>query len=606
MNYVCRRLWLLLIISVACGSVGTRCLADIHYLSDPATAVPVTIERSPVSLKGLLRAIQINGCSLTCSAAAGGTELEIFVHHRPLKEVMSALARLLDGNWLFNNHTHSYHFYIHKSSVQFASRWWSAFDAQRTIDRETAYRQCLYQMTHPANLRGSVTSTGGPGVSTDRLKIMLEEGELNLRAADSVEDLPLAKLQAIAEPHYGLSQYAYHLGLVNMGYFQNPPVVVMLWLQLPQQSRVYILKSLNLTGMNTTRLIASDPLVGFLRLPTGVEVQILRRNGPPITAATIQVAGSGLTPLNQTDLPEANRINAAHGVNISNNLDLLGKYAAYSVWPMSKHVTASQNSMVMAFSNTNAIPRRRSDMLQRIAEQGHQDIVADFDWQIAKPLTPFELKKPLASSISSALNKCSQETDSSWYKCKSGIVVDRDNRWYRDVKLNVANNYLAWAMQRQAAINKLTGRKQLIAKVAFETRIWRELTPWQFMNGFKWAELSPSPSKPAKLAFGTTFTQMRQSWPAIDFAATLSGNEQRALVNDGLKLSSLNAAQLQKLQQYYPQLLYLRVSDYGSYVVKVEEAQDAMLAGSYVSLMAPSTVVRLVLTVVPQSRQTPN
>ncbi len=511
---------------------------------------------------------------------------------------MSALSRLLDGNWLYNVHLHTYHFYIHKSNVQFSSQWWSVFNAQRAMERQTDYRQCLSQLTHVEDSRGSVTATGGPGVSPDRLKRLLEEAEMSSRAGEAVESLPLSELRSIAQPHYGLSQYAYHLGNENMGYFQNPPATVVLWLQLPQQSREFIIKSLTVSGVDTAGLFASDPLVGFVRLPMSILVQIIRQHGEPITAVTIPCPGPALTPLNQSELPEANRINSAHGVVIGYNLQTLAKYAEYTAWPVPKARVPPQNPMVTVIGNTSDIPPRRADVLQRIATQGHQDIIADYDWQIARPLTLTELNKPLAHSVSAALNSCSSETDSSWHRCKSGIIVDRDNRWYRDEKLNVSNDYLTGAMRSQVAITKLNGNERQIATLAFDTKIWRDLTPWQFMNGFKWAELPPQPGKPAELAFGTTYTQIRQSWPAIDFAVTLSATDQRALVTGGVRLSSLSATQLQILQKYYPRLLYLSTREYRSHVVKVEEAHDAVLQGTYMSLIPGSSITRFTLTVV--------
>lgn len=568
------------VVSVILCMAVVSCAADTRYLSDSHTLTHITETSSPISLDQLCAALSSSNCPLACVKSEAHLELQVYLHNRRLRDVMSALARLLNGNWLYNSKTHGYLFYIRRNQLAYAEKWWTLFMAQRASDRLRNNRGALAALSAPQHYTFTSSTVGGG-----------QSGSAQEEALDRAEDFVAANRQAflyrlpgpirrqLAVCHYGWSQYLCSDAYGTSMYFVSPGDVLVSTLHLSPWYLKYVKVALLPFGIPPASL-STRPLSlqlsnqngNFTALyvrPDGIKFNLV--NGMPI-------ANAMLTPVDQSYLPAFVKDMRKKSKSVPSVLAQLATYASTSVWPST---AVTSKALPEAASNQGGaaqLPPSRADKLTRIAIQGKQDIVADYTWQRAQPLTASQIATPLRGTVVHALNRCSIATDSSWHKCESGIIVDRNNRWYRDGQLSVPHGFLKDALSALKQVRASTGDAQVAAELSLDAKVWRTLTPWQLMNGFKWAELIPKGQYNAQLVFAPLYAQIRQSWPTIQFCTILSSEQIHDLANGGLQLSTLSSSQIQSLRTDLPALVYYAPQALGQ--LKLHIIQDDNLVMS--------------------------
>ncbi len=504
----------------------------------------------------------------------------MFVHNRPLRDVMSATARLLGGRWIDTSTPHGYYFYIRKSEVQVENRWWQLFLAQRRNDRSDNNRRAMSALAAPqvfTYTNNTVSGDTGGGAQGDAL--MKAEQFVSAHTQDFVYQLPTPIRRRLTVCHYGLDQYLCTDDFGISTYFVSPGDMVVSTGDLPRFYKRFIFASLLQFGVKTAP--GSGPMLVQLAnkggnisalyvRPDGIKYALLP--GFPITSAI-------LTPVDQSYLPAYIQTRRKLRKNVSNDLLQLSAYASSTTWPLPSTVVGTHPSAKQT-DGPVALPPSRADLLDRIALNGGQDIIADYTWQRAQPLSALQLRAPLEGTVDTALNRCSIQTDSSWYRCKSGIVIDRDNRWYRDNRLSVSHRHLEQLLKSLNSVLELHGSSAIAAELSLDANVWKRLSPWQLMNGFKWAQLVPPGAKSAALVFAPLLAQIRQSWPTVEFCACLSSQQIRQLANGGQRLSSLRADQLSVLRRLLPAVRYYAPDQFGNLKVSIVQDPNVIISSN--------------------------
>lgn len=589
---------------------SNACQADGNYLTDPHTSKPVTINACPTTVEQLLQSISPSGCPLTCKSDLKSQELHVVLHNRPLHDVMGALAHLLDGNWLYNSKTRGYLFYVRRRSVQYAKTWWDLLMSERSNDALENYRNTLHVLNHPVvDVSSSSFTTGenNADLTPEELEQIKIQAYMQKNQTKFMTDLPDTIKLKVAHCDYGFDLYSMANVDVSTSYYIGRGELVIPFSAFSGYDKRYLRIVLNNFKGKYQPPASEEPEFVFYHTQDSLSVEYLLTNGDRIPVCmNYSVPDSAFTLLNQKYLPRDIKIFQAHGTPFSDNMLALAKYARSTVWPSNPQRTPADTEPTNSDTVQpveDSIAPDRADLLQRIAQQGNADIVADYDWQRCRPLTESELTAPLEKPVIDELNICSQKTDSSWYKCHSGIIVDRDNRWYRDDKLNVPHSLLRKFYGQLQIIETLNGDKRREAELKLDSSVWSVLSGYQLVNGFQWAAMHPAVGERAVLVFRGIYAQIRQSWPAVDFCSSLSSNEISKLVHGGIALNDLSQSQLDMLQKDYPALVYFRGSRLSAMKVTVATRMGTVLTSqSGFGIVRPQGEAynQLQLDVVPQ------
>lgn len=229
-------------------------------------------------------------------------------------------------------------------------------------------------------------------------------------------------------------------------------------------------------GIRFPGMIDSGDLFGF---PTGI--------GPSAKALPLDHRGLAL---------EVRRM----GKTAPRNWRILADFQNSRVW---------NNDPPSAPVKNNTI-ERRADVLKWLGDKANLEFVADY---YSRPCQRLSLKKkvlPLTRPLDEELNNRVAEEDCSWKQRGDKIYLFRDNRWYRDDRLEVPNSLLRpWIAKHKLAASVAAppppNRKQggpdtadtaeneqavialLRRRLDWEGEVTQKLSHWQIGNGLKWA-----------------------------------------------------------------------------------------------------------------------
>ena len=167
------------------------------------------------------------------------------------------------------------------------------------------------------------------------------------------------------------------------------------------------------------------------------------------------------------------------------------------------------------------LPPRRPEVLNWLADKSGLEFVADYYSVAGEPLSEAAKKQRLTRPLKQELDFRAAQEDMSWKQRTDGLYLFRDNRWYRDDRLEVPNKTLqgllktlqaaetppqtALPSQPDPAAEPVVPNNPLATQLDLADSIVTQLTPWQIANGLPNYTIEPSrdPAKassaPAKL-----------------------------------------------------------------------------------------------------------
>ena len=182
-------------------------------------------------------------------------------------------------------------------------------------------------------------------------------------------------------------------------------------------------------------------------------------------------------------------------------------------------------------------------------------------------------------SLKAALDNLAVQQDVSWKTREGGIYLVRNNRWYRDDRLQVSSDSLAlWRAQLSAYIPPVhfgmlpTEPADMKARMDLEAKIVTELSPYQIAIGLRWyaVQSRTEEGRPQTLLpFGGFADRILAERYTALFYASLNEADRLALIAGHLSFSKLNDAQRRQAIFVKPSLgghppdhpIFLRLND---------------------------------------------
>lgn len=472
--------------------------------NDPRLQPRRTITAIGVPMGELLKRLEGEGIALTCSVTCRDQKIQLRFKDRPVHEIMTALAEMLPGAWQKRGEK-QYELVMDSDALDKRRRWWLLFERARSAGLQ-AYRDQALKAMRGGSLP-SLGSEGGEPVDLEAYEEVKQRSEffgalppdLQERIADNLNDKILFMPQRD--------------GAVGS---QDDEVGVDVRLsELPTRLQETIRNKAS--GMAQRPVNIGDPTIRFSNNGIALYANITGGDrGVPrgmISSLTVMAPPSAddmsvLAELDQRELP-------AKVAKLGDKAPLLwkqlAKYQEGRVWENEKP--------------TGSAPRRgdgrrrlRPQELAIIAEIFDSEFVSDYYSQIGAMMPPDEEKKfrehltTLRSRMTApkgsdeVLNSHVAEFDLSWKRVPTGIVLVRNNRWYRDDRLEVPAPYLRrvlpamhsammtwskgmkeWGKQKLPGNGGYAPATYYRERLDIEADIHANLTPWQIANGLQWA-----------------------------------------------------------------------------------------------------------------------
>ncbi len=242
------------------------------------------------------------------------------------------------------------------------------------------------------------------------------------------------------------------------------------------------------------------------------------------------------------------------------------------VIPKGPYFPSPRESVQSTLMQENASPLRRSDQLNWLERQTGMEYISDYYSLAEKPMDPAQQGTPLKTTLNLELNKMEATNDCSWRKISNGIVLVRDNRWYRDDRLEVPQSILnSWVNQLPKSTESYSTmestfkdlRSAMVIQLAVSQDAMKKLTPYQIEYGLKYFVREPqhgvfNTDSPRYVLrpFERTSDLLEQAQPFMQFFMSLTAEEQKLLEHHALKASMLNQEQATLAIQAIPQLYY--------------------------------------------------
>jgi len=472
---------------------------------------------------------------LTAAHNCEALKLQIRLNRRPLRTLMTALAGMLPGTWA---HTKDgYNLSLTDKAVIARAEWWRLFLGER--DKALALQRQAVLDTMQTKARRRRADDPEPAEPTDHV---VEEEEANQH--DFFHSLPQALKEQIAAnmeetAFYDVKGLSYGNGGEQFG--------TVGWLsQMPPQTQERFKAAMQ---TNVNRLAQAPPAlqgyarqaqrdlaafnpskVYFLFQNGGIAVYATPFNGPPSASVPLLLdvpVVMNILPLildqsRLADIVYGGRLTGPRWKLRADTLRQMGEAASddqkemiYEVYGMGeaappewKQLATYQRSRVWP----NLLPKlpredgrpqqfviSRAAQTDWLGEQGHMEYVCDYYSHGGYERPPEQKKLPVKRPLATEMDGMAAKRDVSWKRDADGIVLIRNNRWYRDDGLEVPQPLLRrWfaallrSRQRevaaQAAIPPVPQSAAGQAGVIKQTWDWAAevvgaLTPWQIHNG---------------------------------------------------------------------------------------------------------------------------
>lgn len=539
------------------ASFFDRPATDPQLTADARLAREVTVAEDGIPLRELLERIGAPGLTLTCGTSADDQKLQVYLRQRPVRAVMEELAQVLPGAW--RRSEKGYRLEKDTRAVEYRDRWWRLFEQERARELDAQRAAVLSAMRQKSDI---------PGPGEPNPENVSPEMYERMGASQLFWNLLPPSLQERVAGQMIDTAY-YRSGPVFYGAHMEGAVVAPFSALSPQaQSLATSAASLLLNGhsMRTPRAVSFSN-GGFV-----VRCHILADDGQrydlPSSLRVFVPEPMPALSLDQSSLPAMVK---GLGKAAPETWKELAAFQQVRIWP---------NDLPTDRPNP-AIPPRRAEVLDRLADVAGMEFVADYYSVAAKPLSPAEKRQRLSRPLKTELDNCAARYDLSWKRRKDGLYLFRDNRWYRDDRLEAPAPTLRRLSALLKASQEVGGAKAVTGSargpdVAAPTAppgdearrrldlmadAVRSLTLWQIANGLTYyvpEELSRTfdPTHPVDTwrPFALTVEDILGQYYTLGLYADLPPDQRSALCEGRLLLASLGQAQQQQASFLLPEL----------------------------------------------------
>jgi len=540
---------------------------DDLLANDPRLRRAVTLDEAGIQLDELLQRLGDDGLSLTCDRACAEQKLQIRLKGRPLRTLMEALAQLLPGSWQPLENAGGYRLEMEAKAVARRERWWKLVLGERERAR-AALRAAVLQALWDGPPRFSPEGT--PILPDDP-----QEEAQRLRPYAFFRSLPAPLQNRIAESL--LDHHSYGPGSVIGGDVDEGTVVVPLR-DLPLAAQEMVRE-----GVTSAYKAAN----GRPDLPWNKALLRFANYGIRVGAALFfpgeRAINDGRGIATRLDMsvpapPEAQVLDLDHRglVEVVNRLGT----AAPSAW---RELAAYRRSRVWkndpGSPGRDSTPPWRVQVLRRLGEQADIEFVADCYSVPCSLMTPAEMERPLTRPLKQELDDCAEQHDLSWKRRADNIYIFRNNRWYRDDRLEVPAPLLRrWTALFLASRQKegprllqpVTPLEKLRQQMDRDAEVVTQLSPWQIANGLRFFLMEEPSDPPGRKGpkrilgpFGFDVDRILRGYHTTRFYAGLPPAQREALLENRLPFGSLSPAQKEGAIYLLPDVK-IRLADWES------------------------------------------
>jgi hypothetical protein len=536
---------------------------------------PITLHVVGVTLDDLLHNLSTKDLILSADRSCGSQKLQIRLNGKPLSVLMQSLSQLLSGSWKANADRSGYVFAQTPETVARRARWWQLFLQEQEPAKKAQHEFILARMqARPVLHRIYYNSTS--------LENQARQEEVHdLAHQQFFRDLPPALQTRIAD-----QMPANFNAMVRVGSRWEADAVIVPLTELPKPDQDLILNECA-PFFGPGHAEPDTTLVQFNNFGDSVSVKLWAIQGKDVSPNTDDIFGFdvGLCP-DAYALP-------LHHDKLAEAVKKMGDKAP----PVWKELTAYQTSRVWPDDPPHALrpnisPFRgayRADVLDWLADHTGIEFVADYYAYGGTPLKAEEKRRPVIGGVKEKFDALARDQDVSWRRTGEGIYLVRNNRWYRDDRLEVPDTLLQGWLQQMEALkvdppdpqrgfaNYKENPVHFKACLDWAAGITSKLTDGQILTGLCWAAMErPAAANPApgSAVSGQSAKQMPKAretvYPfmvvselietepgTLRFYASLDVTQRAALIADRLPLSSLSPAQQQQVRSLAPIQTYL-------------------------------------------------
>ncbi len=400
------------------------------FLSDPRLIAPISIQAWGVPLKEFFANCSSKELKLNASANCAELKIQANLKSRPLKEMMSAVSELFQGEWVELPDKKGWYFTQSSRTVQKREKWWKLYEAERDNAILKAKRFMLEEHGNP--FKGSPANEEQS--SYDAVAEGKEQHEL-------FRKLPLALVEKMAD-RINLDHYLNSNCYSN---FDDEGALPLLLGDLPPFFTEYVKRKL------APSVAISDQLnrIGFDKL--GIELQF---RGGSLDLSALPPSGTSPWMLASTSFISNDPFNVLIGPYheglpqcykqfpqfLTPSIQVLLKYENERIW---KNTLPKLNRF---FSNNGRIRPVRWQKLRWLSEKGDIEFLSDYHSTSGYPLKDYEMKARLERTVDVELNEVAELHDVSWKKRPDNLYLVKNNRWYRDDYIEVPDSFLRTLM----------------------------------------------------------------------------------------------------------------------------------------------------------------
>ncbi len=579
----------------------------------------VSITTRCISLRDLLAKLSTHNLELSCAPPIAHQKLQMRLIHQPVGTILKDLAELLDGAWIKGAAPHSLYIYMRKTAVRQEDTWWqlfwSTFKAEEA-ERQARHLNVL-NSTSPDTTRYSISGPAGDSARIRSGLWLMKHGPTLYRDLPPAVKLELVNAGVSPDDLALLPTGIAHETTIDAAPLsQFPPI----FLKALVQSEAFITdRPATSAQLPSSTILAVGVENGMPSLHAYRAVDDIPGIALALAEPSPNYVTSPPLPLSGRMLNDRIRARQEQGRAVPETWLKLHKLDKSTVWPMHALREADLNSTIaqmaignsvvpgsngglqytnaapnlppppfatppteahghtfssMQFTNppstavgTNGInnapkiphtptPLSRADALTYLGSKSGMQFLADYYSTPCTPLTKEQLSTPLHGSLPQNLDVLSHATGGSWKQANGGIVLFRDNHWYRDDRLEVPNSLLhEWLLafeQLQEGTHKLPKAESLKAQWNLRYRLETGLTSLQLVNGLTW--WMTQYNKVTYQPFAWIGHQIANRAQQLGFWHSLSDQQRLLLAHQNLSVVNLTTQQRQISLHFCPQL----------------------------------------------------
>lgn len=395
--------------------------------ADPRLDRKVTLDEIGTPLDTLLTKMSDASLPLTCETACADNKLQVRVINRPLRSVMAAIAQMTPGTWQveIRGKIKGYRLEVDPKATDYENQWWVLYAAERERALTELRTQVLVEMQEKPQT--DFRNEDGSPLDPDARQEMIESEELwyflpeplQKQIADQLVDTPYYRAGNLTANH--------PVEGATVVPFQSLPLKV----QTTALSSAARMLDGNKMGVPVA---ASFNNVGFYVVP---RIRTAEGRWHSLDCF-LSVDTDTITPtlsLNHKRLPD--RVKKM-GDQAPETWKPLAKYQEQRIWLDDPTI---QNPNLHP-DHPLDYPPRRPEVLTWLAGQAGVEFIADY-YSVASDLrSPVDQHKRLTRPLKQELDYRAAQEDMSWKKRSDGLYLFRDNRWYRNDRLEVPDKIL--------------------------------------------------------------------------------------------------------------------------------------------------------------------